>query len=155
ATSTTVNITTYVSAGSHTAILSAGNHGATQSCTLNITIGSLKLAVSPTSGLGGAMTTFGFITLGAAAPPQGTVVTLTSSSTAASVPASIPVPAGSKSATFPITTSMVSAATSATISATAGTITSNAILTLQPITVSSLALYPSLLPGGDNAFGMV
>jgi uncharacterized repeat protein (TIGR03803 family) len=155
ATSATVNITTYTSASKHTATLSAGNHGATQTCTLAINAGSVKLSVSPSTVISGSVTTFGLVTLGAAAPPQGTVVTLTSSSSAASVPASITVPSGSKSASFVITTSLVSAATGASISATAGTITATATLTLKPVIVSSVTLYPSLLIGGDNAIGIV
>src|SRR3989454_12245371 len=93
----------------------------------------------------------GTVTLSAAAPTGGAVVTLLSSNTAvANVPAigSVTVPAGSTSTTFSVTTVSVTASTSATISASFGGVTKTALLTVSPpappppLTVSGLALNP-------------
>ncbi len=70
--------------------------------------------------LGGAATT-GTVTLATAAPVGGTIVTLSSQvSSAASVPSSVMIPAGARSATFPITTNAVTSTTAFSISATFG-----------------------------------
>ena len=59
------------------------------------------------------------MTLGAAAPAGGAVVTLTSSNiNAATVPASVTVAANATTATFAITTKAVTAVTAVTITAT-------------------------------------
>lgn len=74
------------------------------------------LSVSPTAVTGGSSAT-GTVALSAGAPADGAVVTLTSSNPqAAAVPASVTVPAGATSATFPVTTSTVAATTSVTLS---------------------------------------
>jgi hypothetical protein len=73
------------------------------------------LMVSPTTVNGGTSST-GTVTLQSAAPSGGAVVQLFSSNAAATVPASITVPAGADSATFPISTTSVTADTAVTIS---------------------------------------
>ena len=66
-----------------------------------------SLSLNPTSVVGGSSST-GTVTLGAAAPSAGTVVSLVSSDTSvASVPASVTVPAGATSATFTVSTAAV------------------------------------------------
>jgi hypothetical protein len=78
------------------------------------------LSVSPTDVVGGDPAT-GTVTLSAAAPAGGVVVALSSDNTAAAtVPASVTVPAGATSATFPVTTNAVSNAQSAVIIGTVG-----------------------------------
>src|SRR6185436_8333403 len=69
------------------------------------------LSVSPSSVVGGNPST-GTVTLTAAAPSGGAVVSLSDNSTATSVPASVTVAAGSTSASFTITTTSVTASTS-------------------------------------------
>ena len=72
----------------------------------------LSLTLNPATVTGGADST-GKVTLTAAAPAGGAVVTLTSSNTnAATVPASVTVAAGATTATFAITTNAVTAGTS-------------------------------------------
>ena len=75
----------------------------------------VAVSVAPTIVDGGTSST-GTVTLQSAAPAGGAVVQLFSSNAAASVPASVTVPAGASSATFPITTASVSAETSVVIS---------------------------------------
>jgi hypothetical protein len=75
----------------------------------------------------------GTVTLTAAAPSSGTVVTLSSSNTAvATVPASVTVAAGATSAGFTIATSSVTASVSVTITASSGGATRTAALTVNP-----------------------
>src|SRR5207248_5460054 len=63
----------------------------------------------------------GTVELNSMAPAGGLIVTLSDNSSAVTVPASVTVPAGATSATFPVTTTAVTADTPATISATLGT----------------------------------
>jgi hypothetical protein len=89
-----------------------------------------SLTLSPASVTGGG-TSRGTITLTAAAPAGGAVVTLNSSNTAAAtVPASVTVAAGAASATFNVTTKTVTSSVSVTISAAFGGVTRSAALTV-------------------------
>ena len=89
------------------------------------------LSVSPSSVVGGNPST-GTVTLTAAAPSGGAVVSLSDNSTATSVPASVTVAAGSTSASFTITTTSVTASTSSTISGTFGGVTRSAPMMVNP-----------------------
>jgi uncharacterized protein (TIGR03437 family) len=86
-----------------------------------------SLVLSSSSVAGGTGVT-GTVTLTAAAPVGGAVVTLASSSTAAKAPSSVTVPAGGTSATFNMTTSAVTSNTNATITATYGGTSASAVL---------------------------
>lgn len=77
------------------------------------------LTLSASSVAGGG-TVQGTVTLSAAAPSGGAVVSLSSNSTAATVPATVTVPAGATSATFTITAGVVSSSQTATITASYG-----------------------------------
>jgi|GEM_PF-1726263 len=94
----------------------------------SVSIASLSL--NPTL-VQGATSSTGTVTLTAAAPAGGTAVILSSGNPqAAAVPATVTVPAGATSATFPITTGTVAASTSVPIEATwAGTFTENLTVT--------------------------
>src|SRR5439155_2861274 len=76
----------------------------------------VNVTVAPTSVNAGASST-GTVTLQRAAPSGGAAVQLFTSNAAASVPASVTVPAGATDATFPIATTSVSADTTVTVSA--------------------------------------
>jgi hypothetical protein len=89
------------------------------------------VAVSPASVTGGNPST-GTVTLTAAAPSGGFVVSLASGNAAASVPSSVSVAQGGTSATFPISTSAVANSTAVTITASAGGVTRSATLTVNP-----------------------
>src|SRR5262249_19442290 len=91
------------------------------------------VSLSPASVVGGTSST-GTVTLSAAAPAGGALVSLSSNSGAASVPAaaSVTVPAGATAASFTITTTSVTAATAATISAVFGGVTRTSTLTVNP-----------------------
>jgi thermitase len=105
-----------------------------------------NVTLNPTSVTGGTSVQ-GTVTLNGAAPSGGLVVTLTSSSASATVPASVTVPANTTSATFTVTTSAVSAQTSATVTATSNSVSMTATLTLTSTTVRSTS--QNLLPIAD------
>lgn len=77
----------------------------------------VDLTLSLSSVHGGGTST-GTVTIKDPAPAGGTTITLTSSSAAAVVPASVMIPQGATSATFPITTAVVTATMTANITAT-------------------------------------
>jgi len=85
----------------------------------------------------GAQSIQGTVLLTAAAPAGGAVVSLSSSSTAATVPAIVNIPAGATSATFTVTTSAVSSTQTATITATYLGNSVTTTLSLVPPTSSS------------------
>jgi hypothetical protein len=91
-----------------------------------------SVSVSPTN-VSGSTSATGTVTLTAAAPSGGALVSLTSGNTAvASVPSAVTVPAGSSTATFAVSTSAVATSTSVTLSAVYGGITRTTTLTVNP-----------------------
>jgi len=85
--------------------------------------------LNPTSVVGGK-TSQGTVTIGSAAPAGGLVISLKSSSTTATVPASVTISAGQTSATFTVKTSAVTTKTTSTITATFGSTSKTAVLTI-------------------------
>jgi len=104
------------------------------------------LSLYPATVTGGS-SSLGTVTLSSYAPPSGVVVTLSSSSAAATVPASVTVPGGQRSANFTVSTTSVASATTTTISATAGGATQTANLTVNS------ALRAVNLNNGDTLSG--
>ena len=106
--------------------------------------------VNPTDVLGGTPVT-GTVTLNAAAPAGGFVVALSSDNpAAATVPASVTVPAGAKSASFPVTTFAVPNPQSALIIGTGGGVTTYAIVTAWTASTFNRGSV-SILPGGNGS----
>ncbi len=95
----------------------------------SLTAGVQSLALSTNSIAGGSLVQ-ATVTLTAPAAAGGAVVGLSSSSTAASVPATVLVPAGSTAATFTVTTSAVRANQTVTVTATLSGISAQATLTV-------------------------
>jgi hypothetical protein len=117
------------------------------------------IALNPSSVVGGN-TSEGTVSLTSAAPSGGAVVTLLSSNTsAATVPASVTVPAGAFSATFTVSTASVTTSTSVTITGTFGGATRSATLTVAPpaapAALSTLAVNPASVTGGASSQGTV
>jgi hypothetical protein len=156
ATSATFPVSTFPGFNT-TAQLSAAMDGTFQFAAISVTeqtpSASLSaLTVSPTSVTGGSSAT-GTVTLTAAAPSGGAVVSLSDNSSATSVPASVTVPAGSSSANFTVTTTSVSAATTSTVSAAWSSVTRTAALTVNPPAAPAPAA-PSLVSPADAATGV-
>ncbi len=154
--STTFTITTYPIAASTSVIITANYNGVTK--TALITVGPPTLSTvtsSPTSVLGGSSSQ-GAVTLSGEAPSGGADVSLNSStSSTATVPASVTVPAGSTSATFTITTYPVTGSTPVIITAVYGGVTKTAALTVTPSAVSLLSVSPSSVLSNDTSQGTV
>src|SRR2546426_8255607 len=113
-----------------------------------------SLGVNPMTVTGGSNST-GTATLDGPAPAGGAQVTLSSDNTAAAtVPASVTVPAGATSAPFTVTTSAVAASTSATITASYSGVTRTATLIVnRAVLLSSLGVNPTTVTGGSNSTG--
>ena len=151
-----VNSTTVV-----TISVSGGN--VTKSAALTVTPSATPppatlstFTVTPTSVTGGNPST-GTVTLPSAAPSGGAVVSLSSNQPgAASVPASVTVPAGSTSASFTITT-FPSAGTTVQLAATLGSTTLFAALGVNPppptVTISAMTVNPASVVGGSSSTG--
>ena len=117
------------------------------------------VSLTPSTVAGGNSST-GTVTLSAAAPSGGTVVSLSDNSAAATVPASVTVAAGSTSRTFTAATTAVTTQTLAVVTASSGGVSRSATLTVNPPTpvapaLSALAVSPTSLVGGAGATGTV
>jgi hypothetical protein len=107
------------------------------------------LGLSATTVTGGNPVT-GTVTLSSAAPSGGLEVSLSSNNTAAAtVPTSVTVPAGSKSATFTVSTNTVSNSQSSTIIASAGGTTRSSTITVQTAFAAANGSI-SIVPGGNG-----
>ena len=164
-----VSTSVRVSAGTTTAAFTVTTSpvAANASLTISATLGSTQtagftvtapapnsVALSPSSVLGGTSSA-GTVTLTGPAPSGGSVVTLTSSNTAAAqVPASVTVASGATTATFTITTSGVASNASVTISGTHG-VTKTATLTVTAAALASVGLNPASVTGGTSSTGTV
>ena len=152
ATTATFSVTTTPVTVNASAVIS-GTYGVTRSATLTVNVATLSsLTRNPTSIVGGNNST-GTVTLNGAAPAGGALVTLQSSNaSAAQVPATVTIAAGSTSANFTISTSGVASSTSVTISATYGA-TRTTTLTVSVASLTSLTLNPTTVTGGTPSTG--
>jgi hypothetical protein len=138
---------------------SAANLGLTVNPPADATPPLVNVTLSPTTVNGGASST-GTATLQGAAPSGGAVVQLFSSNAKATVPASVTVPAGAASATFPIATTSVTADTAVTISgllrlsaSTSLTVKAAAAPPPAASALSAITLNPTSVVGGSAAQG--
>ena len=129
--------------------------GSTQTATLTITPSALQSLTIATSTLVGGNSTTATLSLNGPAGPGGSLISLSTTSTAASVPASVIVAQGATSVTFPVSTSGEAATVSATIIATLGSVTESQALTVTPAVLSGLVVSPTSLYGGTPATGTV
>jgi hypothetical protein len=136
-------IRTFAVASPTTVTITGTFNGVSRSATLTVNPGGgpppppppsasiSAVSVNPTSVVGGNPST-GTVTLTAAAPTGGAVVSLSDDSPSAATPASVTVPAGATGADFTITTMSVTASTPVTISAVFAGVTRTATLTVNP-----------------------
>jgi hypothetical protein len=125
-----------------------------------VPVGSAILAsvsVSPASIIGG-QSAIGSISLSGPAPAGGATVNLFSANAAATVPATVTVPANATAATFNVTTSVVNALSVGNITANYAGITKTSTLSVQPspsVKLSALTLNPTTVTGGLGSVGKV
>jgi probable HAF family extracellular repeat protein len=124
-------------------------NGATHAFLLNLipTEAISAVTVNPAAVAGGNSAT-GTVTLSLPAPAGGAFVALFSGDPAVTVPASVLVPAGANSATFPVTTSVVPSDDNVLITASYNGAAQAAVLTVQAATPASLTLTPASVIGG-------
>jgi hypothetical protein len=136
ATSATFTVTSHAVSTSTQATITASYGTTTKTATLAVLPAPSAavltgVSVSPASVTGGS-TVRVTVTLSGPAPTGGAIVQLSSTSTAAPVPASFKIPAGSISAAFTSTTKKVTANVRVTISASYSGVAKSAVLTLTP-----------------------
>jgi len=152
-TSASVPLTTFSIQSNANVTLTASMNGS-KNVTATVTVLTPAMSViicSPSQVLapGGVETVT--VELNVNAPPGGTVVSLSSTSPAAPVPASVTIPAGNNAAVFMITSQQVSATTQVTISASAYGTTAQGSFGLIP--PCSLATQPQpSIPAGDHVW---
>ena len=154
ATTATFTVTTKIVTVATVAIITPTYNGISKAVGLvvNPLLGSLTL--NPSVLIGGARST-GTVTLTSAAPAGGAVVTLTSSNpNAATVPPSVTVAAGAKSATFAVNTKKVTAVTQANITAKSVGASRIVTLTLNPALVG-VTVTPAAVTGVAGSTGRV
>ncbi|WP_162179802.1 hypothetical protein [Bryobacter aggregatus] len=150
--------------GSNTAVTITAS--STNSLTANLAInaatagqGNLSgLSLSPASVASGASAN-GTVSLAAPAPVGGILVNLSSSNPAATVPASLTIPAGASSSSFTVSTTAVASTTVVSITASSANSIS-ASLTIQAATagqgaLSALSVSPATVASGGSATGTV
>lgn len=136
-TSATFIVSTTAVASPRTANISGTLNGVTVSAPLTITAptlgggggGHAGLVIAPTPVTGGSAST-GMVYLSDPAPTGGIAVSLASDNPAATVPASVLIPAGAMQTSFPVPTTPVTATTVATITATLNGQSLSATLTI-------------------------
>lgn len=136
----------------HGQITGYGSNGSQRHALLLNPIVLQSLTVSPSTVAGGK-NAVGKVTLTAPAVVDA-YVTLASQNPAASVPATLKIPAGHTSATFAIKTATVSTPTAGQIIAFDG-VYQSALLTVRPISVKAITLSASSVVGGNSVSGTV
>ena len=152
---TTVPVTITTSAVPTTAAvtLTATYAGVTKKATLTVQAALLAgLTLAPPTVIGGT-STVGILSLGSPAPAGGFSAILSSSDPAALLPATLDIPAGAVSVSFPIPTAVVPAAVAATLTASLNGVDQSATLTIQPIQLTALALTPKSVVTGAPVTG--
>lgn len=151
----TFNVTTSAVLTSSDVTITATTGAVEASGTLNVRPVVVKTVVLNPLTVVGPASSVGTITLTEAAPVGGVVVTLSSNSASAVVPASVSIAAGKTSATFTATTKATATPQVATITAGLNGATSTGTLTVTPVLVATLTVAPTSVTGGTSATGTV
>jgi len=155
ATTATFTVSTTKVSANTSSTINASQAGNSASAVLTITaVNTLTLTDNPTSVVGGSPSVC-TVTLGTAAPTGGAVIALNSSSTSATVPASITVAAGATTATFNIKTVPVSATATANVSGSYSGAVNTVSVTIKTPNITGLTLNPTSVAGGSSSTGTV
>jgi len=137
------------------AVLVAANSTVTLSLTAADGVVPASVTLTPISVPGGASATASVV-LSSAAPSGGVSVALSSNNAAATVPATVTVPAGRTSVNFTVTTTTITSSTTATIKATYSGASKSAPLTITAAAgLSSVSVNPTSVTGGAPSTGTV
>jgi hypothetical protein len=146
-------VKTATASASYTSVITAKLGSITKTVQVEVDPGLASVSVSPASVVAGAVAQ-GMVTMSGHVGSAGAVISLSSSSTAATVPASVTVPSGASVATFNITTAGVNAAANVTITAKEGSLVQTHAFTIQPAVFSFLTLNPASVKGGVGVQGI-
>jgi probable HAF family extracellular repeat protein len=117
--------------------------------------GGIGLDIPQPYSFAGCQNVAGYVSTSMPAPAGGLVVSLSDNLAAASVPATVTIPAGAVGAQFTISTMPVTSLQSGMITATRAGHTASANLTLRPMGVLAVTLTPSTVIGGKPVAGKV
>lgn len=150
------NVATTVVSTDTPVTLSASSSGTTKTAQLIVAVKRVAtlMGLAP-SGVVGGQSSIGTVTVSPAAPAGGTLVTLSSSNSHATVPASVTVLEGQTQASFTINTTAVDVNTTASIKGSAGGLSASKSLSIKRHEVSSLTFSPTSVYGGNPATGTV
>jgi hypothetical protein len=137
ATKTSVELTATLGASSKTITI-----------TVNPVLYPITEFTTSAGAVAGGNSVMGAIRIGGPTAAAGDVVTLKSNTAGVIVPATVTVPAGSTTATFPITSAPVTAVESVVLTATLGTSTEYAALNIIPAGVDVVRVSPAPVLGG-------
>jgi hypothetical protein len=151
-------IVTTAASGQQT-VTNIGPNRASTDCPTPPTVAALD--ISPSSVIGGQRNATATITLSTATPSSLVVTLASSNAAAATVPASVTILSGSRTATFAVSTRAVTADRSVVISATASGVTRTATLAVTPPPadpgpqLALLSIDPLRVDGGTSATGTI
>src|SRR5712692_4378962 len=140
-TTATFTVTTLVVSSPISAVITATVGASSQQATLSVTLPPpvpRLLFFNPATVTGG-QNSQGTVVVTQLAPVGGTVVTLSSSSTSITVPASVTVPQGSNKVSFSVTSASVTASTSVTVTASLNSATQTITITVIPAVSGTLS----------------
>jgi YVTN family beta-propeller protein len=135
----------------------AGPPGPVAFAPSNVVIAPDLITLHPATVSGGTSAA-GYVVLNGAAPAGGAAVSLSSDDGSVTVPATVTVPAGSKTATFNVATQPVGSSESVNISAVYSSLSKSAVFTVIPasaVSVSSVSVNPTTVIGNNAATGTV
>ena len=139
-------------------------NGQTTTTTISATLGSkvgtaaltirapqaASISFNPSTVTGGN-TTVGTVKLDVAAPSAGSVVSLTSSNTAAAkVPATVTVPGGKTSVSFNVVSGVVTGSATTTVTATVNGASVSTVLSVVSANIANVSLSPTSVTGGNS-----
>ncbi len=148
---TTFSVTTKTQTSQVSATITAAAKGISVTTTMAINPSVLSSFTLQPGTVAGGVASTATVALNGPAPAGGAVAKLLSSTTSATVPATVTIPAGSTSTTFKVTTKAVSSQTPATLSAQIGTATVYSTLVINPPTIALLTFTPASAIGGKTA----
>jgi probable HAF family extracellular repeat protein len=128
--------------------IQANYNGTTLSAALSVNPAALSGLSLSSSTVAGSLNVTGKVSLNGKAPTGGSVVTLTNTNPAATVPASVTVAAGTASTSFTIKTVAVASAQTGTVKASYNGVSKSHTLTVRPIGVKTVHLTPNPVVGG-------
>lgn len=150
-TTATVDISTVAVASNTNVTLTAALLGVSKTASVTVMAPGLsRLTLNPASVVGGNTTT-ATVDIASSAPVGGLVIALSSNRSDVLAPATVTVPAGQTSVSFQVPTRTVLSQVDAVVTATLNGVSRTANLSLTAPALTSIALNPSTIRGGDDA----